>query len=123
MLMFERNSVVAVVMPFVIFFLVVAAILHHFSGRGMSNRWGLLSGWMLFLVCLSTLFTSAYLNIEADGVRTEYSWCWMDAGDLDPLLEAREARYRVYAAIAAIDGLEIAWLVERIEDFFLAFVY
>ena len=47
----------------------------------------------------------------------------MGAGDLVPLVEARETRYRVYAAIAAVDGLEIAWLVERIEDFFQAFVY
>jgi ABC-type cobalamin transport system permease subunit len=99
----------AAVLPVGNFALVFTAILHHFSRKRLSNRHGLLSGFILFLSCLSIFGASTYLNIDTDEVHTDYSWCWMDASQMIPLAKARETRYKFYIAIAAVNGVEIAW--------------
>lgn len=99
----------AAVLPVGTFALVFTAILHRFSRRGMSNIHGLLSGFVLFLSYLSTFGASAYLNIDTNEVRTDYSWCWIDASQMILLAKARETRYKFYIAITAVNGVEIAW--------------
>ncbi|KAF2626419.1 hypothetical protein BU25DRAFT_492170 [Macroventuria anomochaeta] len=100
--------VFATVLPFIVFILLCMTVGLHFSRRGMSNRYGVLLGCVLFLGYLGTTGASAFLNIDTDDVRTDYEWCWVDHVQMVPLAAARETRFGVRTAISALMGVEVA---------------
>ncbi|KAF1843414.1 uncharacterized protein K460DRAFT_418477 [Cucurbitaria berberidis CBS 394.84] len=95
--------------PLLTIAIMVIHICLHF--RRLSNRAG-----MLFAICLITLFLISnghdhWLNIDANKLHKEYSWCWKSSEEMKGLWAERMTRWRLLVAgevLSGIGGLCIA---------------